>query len=212
MPLNYSFDCAGVRFVVLNSPDPNNANGDDPHTSLALAQSEASWLQAQLDNNMLGTFTIHHHPIWDSGRTTINPNLTSWETLYHTYNISANFAGHTHDYQRFNVSGIPYFIVGTGGGDCQDINSTEPHPVWYQWGITRQLGYLKVSVDPANNRATAQEISVGQVKEDNDNETPEIYTWPIVMDNITFPLKANENPTPTLHPLLPPLAVMLTQR
>ena len=200
MPLNYSFDCAGVRFVVLDSPDPNNANGDDPHTSPALAQSQEPWLREQLNNTMLGTFTIHHHPIWDSGRTIMNPDLEPWETLYHNYSISANFAGHTHDYQRFNVSRIPYFIVGTGGGDCAPLNSTEPHPVWYQWGITRQLGYLKVSVDPANNRATAQEISVGQVKEDNDNETPEIYTWPIVMDNITFPLKPNAPytpPTPT---------------
>ena len=203
MPLNYSFDCAGVRFVILNSPDPNNASGDDPQTSLVLAENQTPWLRQQLDNNMLGTFTLHHHPIWDYGRTTINPNLEPWETLYHTYNISANFAGHTHDYQRFNVSGIPYFIVGTGGGDCAPLNSTEPHPVWYQWGITRQLGYLKVSVDPANNTATAQEISVGQVKEDNDNETPEIYTWPIVMDNITFPLKVAPYNPPTPIPPTP---------
>jgi hypothetical protein len=123
----------------------------------------------------LGTFTIHHHPIWDYGRTTINSDLGSWETLYHTYNISANFAGHTHDYERFNVRGVPYFIVGIGGGPCDDINSSEPYPVWYKFGMAKRLGYLKVTVDPANNTATAWEISVGQVKEDNDNETPQFY-------------------------------------
>ena len=65
MPLNYSFDCAGTRFIILNTPDPQNANGDDPQTSLALAMSQESWLREQLDNNLAGTFTIHHHPIWD---------------------------------------------------------------------------------------------------------------------------------------------------
>ena len=200
MPLNYSFDCAGVRFVILNSPDPNNANYDDPQTSLALAQSQASWLQTQLDNNMLGTFTIHHHPIWHYGCRTMNSDLAPWETLYHTYNISANFAGHVHNYERLNVSGIPYFIVGIGGGECQDMGSTDPRPAWYQFGMTRVLGYLKVTVDPANNTATAWEISVGTVKEDDDNETPMIYPKPVINDTITFHLKANapyNPPTPT---------------
>ena len=200
MPLNYSFDCACIRFISLDSPDPNNANYDDPQTSLALAQSQTSWLQTQLDNNMLGTFTIHHHPIWHYGSSTMNSNLAPWENLYHAYNISANFAGHVHNYERLNVSGIPYFIVGIGGGECQDMNSTNPYPVWYQFGMTRVLGYLKVTVDPANNTATAWEISVGTVKEDDDNETPMIYPKPVINDAITFHLKANESPTPTPVP------------
>ena len=70
----------------------------------------------------------------------MNSNLAPWETLYHTYNISANFAGHVHNYERLNVSGIPYFIVGTGGGDCDPLNSTDPYPVWYQFGMTRVAG------------------------------------------------------------------------
>jgi putative transposase len=195
MPLNYSFDCAGVRFISLNTPDPNNASGDDPQTSLALAQSQESWLREHLDNTMLGTFTIHHHPIWGYGRTTINSDLAPWETLYHTYNISANFAGHIHNYERFQVEGIPYFIVGIGGGECEDLNSTDPRPVWYKFGMTKRLGYLKVTVDPANNTATAQEISVAKVKEDNDNETPQIYNKPVINDTITFPLKPNASHT-----------------
>ncbi len=92
--LNYSFDCSDVRFVVLNSPDPNNA-GHDQDPTLALTESQVPWLEEQLNNTMSGTFTIHHHPIWDYGRTTINPNLGPWETLYHQYGISANFAGHS---------------------------------------------------------------------------------------------------------------------
>ena len=63
------------------------------------------------------------------------------------------------------------------------------------------LGYLKVTVDPANNTATAWEISAGTVKEDDDNETPMIYPKPVINDTITFHLKANEGPTPTPSPI-----------
>jgi len=198
-PLNYSFDCADVRFVILNSPDPNNANGDDPHTSLALATSQESWLREQLDNKLSGTFTIHHHPIWDYYNSSSNADLQPWETLYHIFNISATFAGHTHNYQRYSVMGIPYFIVGNAGGICADLNSSEAPPVWYQGGETRQLGYLKVFVDPANNSATAQEIFVASVQEDDSNETPAAYNPPFIAETFTFPLKVNNTiPEPTV--------------
>jgi hypothetical protein len=186
MPLNYSFDCAGVRFISLNTPDPNNANGDDPQTSLTLAQSQAPWLKAMLNNTMLGTFTIHHHPIWSEGRTTLDNNLQPWETLYHTYNISATFAGHVHNYQRLLVQGIPYFINGNAGGPFATLSSTQP--VGYQFGATNQVGYLKVKVDPANNVATAQEILVAHFNVSDSNEVAYVYSQPVVGDTTTFSL------------------------
>ena len=188
MPLNYSFDCSGVRFVVLNTPDPNNANGDDPHTSIALAKSQESWLKQQLDDDsLLGAFTIHHHPIWDYYNESSNPDLAPWEALYHTYNISATFAGHTHNYQRYSINDTLYFIVGNAGGRCADLtgNST---PRGYIFGVTRTLGYLKVAVDPANNTATAQEWIVATVKEDDSRDKPDVFKAPQLIDSITFPL------------------------
>ncbi|MEI8340654.1 MAG: metallophosphoesterase [Verrucomicrobiota bacterium] len=187
-PLNYSFDCSDIRFVVLNSPDPNKANGDDPHTSLALAKSQAPWLKEQLNNTTAGTFTIHHHPIWDCFSTTIDPHLNPWETPYHSYSISANFAGHTHNYQRYSVKGIPYFVVGNAGGKFADIPQSHL-PRWFQYGETRQLGYLKVKVDPENNTATAQEIFAAFVLTGTD-ETAIVYNPPIVADTFTFPLSS----------------------
>lgn len=188
IPLNYSFDCAGVRFIVLNSPDPISNCCDDPQTSLALAESQAPWLQQQLDNNMVGTFTLHHHPIWDAGRTTMNLDLKPWENLYHPYNISANFAGHTHNYQRYNISGIPYFIVGNGGAPNDDVNNSTKYPIGLKSVLPMQLGYIKVAVDPANNTATAWEITVGKLMWWEDNETPQLYNPPVINDTITFPL------------------------
>jgi hypothetical protein len=189
LPLNYSFDCAGIRFVILNTPDPANANGDDPHTSLALAESQAAWLRERLQNKKVGTFTLHHHPIWDYYSPTMNPDLQSWETLYHLYPISATFAGHTHNYQRYEIEGIPYFIVGNGGGPCGDLDLGIYPPAGFQFGETRKLGYLKVTVHPKNNRATAQEIFVASVLEDDSAETPQVYDPPVMADEVTFPLK-----------------------
>ena len=193
MPLNYSFDCANVRFVVLNSPDPDNANEDDPQTSLPLAQSQADWLEQQLDNDSLaGAFAIHHHPVWDDNRTTINPDLAPWEDLYHTYKISATFAGHNHNYQRYQIGGIPYFIVGTAGGPCSDFSNTKADG--YQKGAARQLGYLRVTVNPARNTATAQAVFVASVNKDDSGETPHVYDPPVIGDNTTFPLSQNPPP------------------
>lgn len=187
-PLRYSFDCAGIRFVVLDSPDPLNANEDDPHTSLALAESQASWLKNQLRNDKLGTFTIHHNPIWDYYMTTSNPDLQPWEALYHEYPISATFAGHTHNYQRYDVAGIPYFIVGDGGGPCADLDPTQTPPVWFQYGKTRMLGYLKVTVYPKNNLAIAEEIFVASVRDDDSAVPPTVFDPPVMSDAIAFPL------------------------
>jgi hypothetical protein len=187
--LNYSFDCSGVRFIALNSPDPDKCNGDDPQTSLTLAKSQAPWLAQQLDNDLAGTFTVHHHPIWDYGRTGINPNLQPWESLYQTYNISASFVGHTHNYQRYSVHGIPYFVLGNAGGRFNNMHKDSPRAKWYQYGQTRQLGYLKVAVDPENNTATAQEIFVAYVDTD-EGSTATAYDTPIVADTVTFPLSS----------------------
>jgi predicted phosphodiesterase len=183
--LNYSFDCAGIRFIILNSPDPSIEG--DPSPTLPLALSQAPWLRDQLDNNMLGTFTIHHHPIWDSGRTTINAALKPWEDLYHAYPISATFSGHTHTYQRYSVKGIPYFVVANAGGGFSNL--TPPYAEGWITGETRRLGYLRVTVDPANNTAIAQEIFVASV---DDTAVPEIitvYPTPITYDTLTFSLK-----------------------
>jgi acid phosphatase type 7 len=186
VPLHYAFDCAGIRFISLNTPDPNHADGDDPQTSLALAESQVPWLREQLDNKMSGTFIIHHHPIWDDGRTTTNADLQPWEDLFQAYRISADFAGHTHNYQRFQVEGIPYFISGNAGGPFAVITDTKP--IWYQFGATNQLGYLRVTVDPTHNSATAQEVFVASVNESDSSETPYVYDPPVVGDAVTFPL------------------------
>ncbi len=202
-PLNYAFDCSGIRFVVLDSPDPDPklANGDDPQTSLAWTESQVPWLKAQLDNKMAGTFTIHHHPIWDYGKVGSEANLRPWEALYQTYGISANLAGHVHNYQRYSIQGIPYFVLGNGGGVFNDMKAGDPTAPGYQKGKTRELGYLKVTIDPANNTATAEQILVARFAADSDVTPSVVYVPPVHWDPVTFPLSIKSlqsAPVPTL--------------
>jgi hypothetical protein len=197
VPLNYSFDVAGVRYISLNTqdparPDPNPAIG--PPFSDAIVAGEESWLRQQLDNQLSGTFTIQHQPNWRDDYITLFPTAGPWEKLYHTYNLSASFAGHNHNYERFSIQGTPYFIVGTAGGFSMPLNATPP--AGYQTGSTRRLGYLKVRVDPAGNSATAEQITVGYVKHDNDNETPVIFPAPVIDDTVTFPLNMRRADSP----------------
>jgi len=187
-PLNYSFDCAGIRFVVLDSPDPNNTNDQNP--TLAHSESQVSWLKDQLDSNMSGTFVIDHHPVWNYGRASPDSALQPWETLFQKYPISADFAGHIHSYERFSVNGIPYFIVANGGGKFINLSDGKPFPSSYVYGATKELGYLKVTVDQANNTATANEYFVASLPDYN-STTGTVINPPLLADDITFPLKIN---------------------
>jgi hypothetical protein len=189
MPLNYSFDCAGVRFIVLNSPDPNSTCCDDPHTTLSFSEEQAPWLEQLLKENNKGVFTIHHHPIWDFGSVNSSAHLEPWESLYHKYGISANFVGHTHTYQRYDISGIPYFVVGNGGAPTGEVSNSTKYAAGIRKVLPMELGYVKVTVDPANNTATAQEITVAKLTCGQCKDEPQLYNPPVVEDTVTFPLK-----------------------
>ncbi len=190
-PLYYSFDCAGIRFVILDSPDPANPNDENP--TRAHSEAQASWLKDQLDNTQSGTFVIHHHPVWTYGHASSDSALQSWETLFHTYNISAHFAGHIHTYQRFSVEGIPYFVVANAGGGFVSLTDGKPRPSSYVYGATKELGYLKVTVDQANNTAKADEYFVASLP-DYDSTTGTVISPPLLADTLTFPLKRNVPP------------------
>jgi len=185
--LNYSFDCSGVRFIVMDSPDP--LNPDDENPTPAHAESQAAWLEDRLASSPSGTFVIHHHPVWTHGHATADAALQSWETLFHEYPVSADFAGHIHTYQRFSVDGIPYFVVANAGGGFVTLTDDgKPTPPGYVYGSTKQLGYLRVTVDPANNTATADEYYVASLQDYNAT-TATVLNPPLLADHLVFPLK-----------------------
>jgi hypothetical protein len=62
-----------------------------------------------------------------------------------------------------------------------------------------QLGYLKVTVDPENNTATAWEVTVAKLSCWECPVLPQLYNPPVINDTFTFPLKVApyKPPTPT---------------
>lgn len=75
------------------------------------------------------------------------------------------------------------------GGKFADQMPGYPHAKWFEYGDTRQLGYLKIKVDPANNVAIAEEYFVAYVDRD-DSETATVYDPPILADTVAFPLSS----------------------
>ena len=45
----------------------------------------------------------------------------------HPRGADATFAGHDHNYERLEVAGIPYFVVGTGGLGLREV-AADPLP------------------------------------------------------------------------------------
>ena len=62
------------------------------------------------------------------------------------------------------LRGFPISSSVMPGANLQTLPAP-PYAVWWITGETRQLGYLRVTVDPANNTATATEIFVASVDE-----------------------------------------------
>ena len=86
------------------------------------------------------------------------------------------------------MNGIPYFIVANGGGKFISLSDGKPFPPSYVTAATKELGYLQVTVDPANNTATANGYLVASLPDYN-STTGTVISPPLLADTITFPLK-----------------------
>jgi len=104
----YSFNWSNAHFIVLDS-NLNLSNGSAQNT----------WLRGDLERSKSSEwiFVAFHHPPYSSAshgssvslRNILNPIFTS-------YNVTAVFNGHDHDYEHAAPgNGIHYFVAGGGG-------------------------------------------------------------------------------------------------
>ena len=91
-------------------------------------------------------------------------------------------------------------------GRFVSLSDGKPYPPSYVYGATKELGYLKVTVDPANNTATANEYFVASLP-DYDSTTGTVISPPLLADTITFPLKTNIPPDPSGIPITAPAVI-----
>jgi hypothetical protein len=102
----YDVDLGPVHLYAINS----NAEEPDGYQPTSV---QGTWLKNKLAaSTSCFDFVYFHHPPYSSGEHGSRPHML-WP--FAAWGAEATFAGHDHDYERLEVSGIPYFVVGTGG-------------------------------------------------------------------------------------------------
>lgn len=107
----YDFTWGQAHFFALDS-DSREPDG------VGVSSDQARWLKASMEASTLHwKFVFFHHAPYSSSS---NHGSTDWmQWPFHSWGATAVFAGHDHTYERLEVEGIPYFVVGLGGGGAR---------------------------------------------------------------------------------------------
>ncbi len=112
----YEFRYKDVLFVVLDSEDPPPAKEKDVPYRFSPEQRE--WFRGVLDRNadVRWTFLFLHKPCFSY--TNVDQEKFGWKQIEdalqgRNYTV---FAGHKHNYAKFNRRGMEYFMLATTGG------------------------------------------------------------------------------------------------
>jgi hypothetical protein len=152
---NYSFDCGGYHFVVLDS-NKIDEKWDIPGKGLdyMIDEPQLSWLEDDLASTSKTPIVFVHEPT-----PTLENSGEVWEVL-NTHNTMAIFSGHWHDDELLDSGGIPEQVGGAvcGGwwrGPNKDgvpqgyrivvLNGTEMDTFYKATGVDRQINILEPS-------------------------------------------------------------------
>jgi hypothetical protein len=125
----YSYDKGSWHVIVLNTSNGCGA------VSCAAGSPQETWLRSDLAANASRQCTVAylHHPLFSSRFGTLNAVKPLWDALYE-HGVDIVLAGHAHQYERVKPkrpdgsddpdSGIPTFIVGTGGAELHTAPRT----------------------------------------------------------------------------------------
>jgi hypothetical protein len=111
------------------------------------------------------TYVALHHPPYSA-----DPNhpggfrniREQWEPVFRDWDVNAVFSGHVHAYEHFEMSGIHYFTVATGGAPSYPLSPEKPEG--YVTSRENTLGYLVVSIDQSGV-CTIQYIEVARIED-----------------------------------------------
>ncbi len=87
----------------------------DPHEPDGITRDsrQALWLRDALARSTAPyKWVLFHHPPFSSGP---HGSTAELQWPFRAWGATALFSGHDHDYERLDVGGMPYVVVGTGG-------------------------------------------------------------------------------------------------
>ncbi|HEU0091823.1 MAG TPA: metallophosphoesterase, partial [Vicinamibacteria bacterium] len=130
-PAYHSLDYGPVHLVVLDSFE--TAAGADAHVG-AVSDAQMAWVEEDLRGVPADTHVwvlVHQGPFAHPAR--MRPGHGGSERVRlaiqaaaRRHPIEAVFAGHEHFYERGEVDGLRYFVVGGGGAPLEDPDPTFP--------------------------------------------------------------------------------------
>lgn len=104
----YSFDYAGVQFIMLDSQAFYGMGG---------RQEQTAWLEERLsDPNYRLSIPVFHIPPYTSGKHRNDGRViqSNWNPLFEAEQIPLVVSGHDHNYERITVNGTTYLVSGGG--------------------------------------------------------------------------------------------------
>jgi predicted phosphodiesterase len=145
---NYSFDVAGIHFIVLEGDGsqgytPGGAYYQFLESDLA-AHESAPW-----------KLVFFHYPTYSCGQHGSTAWVIKyWVPLFDKYHVDAVFNGHDHDYERVkpDAAGVHYFVMGLGGRSQDRISHDCP---FQQLALNNFFGDLAVTVSGSTIQVNA---------------------------------------------------------
>jgi len=111
----YSFVAGPVEFFALDS-DPREPDG------VSATSRQAAWLKAAASASKATWQIVYfHHPAYSSGP---HGSATALQWPYREWGVDLVLAGHDHTYERNEVDGLTYLVVGLSGNHEYGFNQT----------------------------------------------------------------------------------------
>ncbi len=108
----YDFQWGSVHVFALDSDE----HEPDGTTSTS---AQANWLKARMSaSTATWKVVAMHHPPYSSGPHTSTPTL-QWP--YKEWGADLVLAGHDHIYEKLEVDGLPYVVMGVGGANLYEF-------------------------------------------------------------------------------------------
>ncbi|WP_164730996.1 purple acid phosphatase family protein [Anoxybacter fermentans] len=122
----YSFDYAGVHFIVLDSNIMDKyVNENVPNA----VEKQAEWIIKDLEahKDAKWIIAVFHHPVFSSHQDSRYPQLQKeWIPIFDKYGVDLVLSGHNHIYERVLSGGRNYIVTGCGGAPFDYIWEYEP--------------------------------------------------------------------------------------